>query len=100
MSSEIHIKNMVCPRCIQVVETELTHAGFHVIEVELGKVLLQEDEPDLNVITKILTANGFELLEQKSARLIKDIKTFIIQLIRNGSLEDNKKNISALLEEH
>ncbi|MDQ3051565.1 MAG: AraC family transcriptional regulator [Bacteroidota bacterium] len=100
MPAEIHIKNMVCPRCIHVVKSELTRSGFNVIEAELGKVVLQENDPDLNLISEVLKTNGFDLLEEKTARLIKDIKIFIIQLIRDGSLENNKKNISALLETH
>ncbi len=90
---------MVCQRCERVVEEEFAKAGFRLNTIELGRVVLSDDNPDLTKIAALLSENGFELLEEKTSRLIKDIKTFIIQLIRTGSLENNKKNISSLLED-
>jgi AraC family transcriptional regulator len=96
----INIKNMVCDRCIRVVKEELERAGLNVTSVQLGKVVIDQSSVDLPQISSILSANGFELLEEKSAQLINEIKLFVIDLIRSGSLKENKLKMSTVLEEH
>ena len=98
--TRVFIKNMVCPRCIRVVNEELQKAGFNVTDVELGIAVLGETNPDKAKLAKVLKENGFELLEEKSARLINEIKTFIIGYIRNGQIANEKLKLSSLLEEH
>jgi AraC-like DNA-binding protein len=96
----VHIKNMVCPRCIKVVTQELTHAGFKVTEVELGKATIDQDSLDTTKLAAILAANGFELLEEKTAQFVNEVKLYIIDLIRTGKLQENKLKMSTLLEQH
>jgi AraC family transcriptional regulator len=95
-----NVKNMVCPRCIKVVTEELTRTGFNVTEVELGKVILEQDTVDIPKLATILTANGFELLEEKTAQFVNEIKLYILDLIRSGKLRENKLKMSTLLEQY
>lgn len=95
---ELFIRNMVCPRCIRVVKEELTRMGYQVEHVELGKAVISGDHINTEEIASVLKNNGFELLEEKSARLISEIKTFLIQYIREGKLSEQKLKVSALLE--
>lgn len=95
---KIYIKNMVCPRCIRVVRDELLKAGFDVGSVELGSAVIKNENPDKKILKKILSDNGFELLEEKSARLINDVKLFVIDYIRNGKIEDDNMKFSSRLE--
>nr|NQU90295.1 AraC family transcriptional regulator [Bacteroidota bacterium] len=83
---ELHIKNMVCNRCIKVVNEELTKLGFTIKSIELGKVELGStiDEKDLDSIKLSLEANGFELLSDKKSRIISKIKTEIIKAVHYG----------------
>lgn len=37
----LHIKNMVCNRCVMVVRNEMEQLGFDVKEVKLGEVWLE-----------------------------------------------------------
>ncbi len=97
---ELFIKNMVCPRCIRVVNEELTTNGFIVEDIELGKVVITSQNPDLAKISEILKNNGFELLEEKSAKLVSEIKTFLLQYTRQGNLSEQKLKLSAILEDH
>ena len=90
---------MVCPRCIRVVREELTKAGAIVGDVTLGTAKILHDDFDTSKLTSILSENGFELIEEKSAKLINTIKSFIIKYIRSGSLENQKLKISILLEQ-
>ena len=41
-NNTIHIKNMVCNRCIMVVTEALKRMGFTPLSVELGTAILQE----------------------------------------------------------
>jgi AraC-like DNA-binding protein len=97
---ELFIKNMVCPRCIRVVTEELTSNGFVVEKVELGKAVITEENPDMAKLSEVLKRNGFELLEEKSAKLVNEIKTFLIRYIRQGNLSEQKLKLSAVLEDH
>lgn len=96
----IFIKNMVCPRCIKVVRDELLKAGFEVRTVELGSAVITKENGEKKLLEKILSENGFELLEEKAARLINEIKLFIIDYIRNGKIEDDNIKLSLRLEEY
>lgn len=97
---ELFIKNMVCPRCIRVITEELTSNGFNIEKIELGKAAISESNPDLTKISEILKRSGFELLEEKSAKLVNEIKTFLLQYIRQGNLSEQKFKLSAILENH
>jgi AraC-like DNA-binding protein len=68
--------------------------------VELGKAVISDAPADMERIATILKENGFELLEEKSAKLVNEIKTFLIQYIRQGKLSDMKMKVSAVLEDH
>jgi len=91
---------MVCPRCIRVVNEELQKAGFKVSEVELGIAVLDEIKPDKVKLAKVLKENGFELLEEKSTRLVNEIKAFIISYIRDGQIANERLKLSSLLEDN
>ena len=90
---------MVCPRCIRVVSEELFKAGFTVDDIQLGSAVIKDAHPDRKMLTEILRDNGFELLEEKSARLINEIKVFIINYIRKGYIENDQIKLSIRLVE-
>jgi AraC-like DNA-binding protein len=89
----IHIKNMVCPRCIESVENIFTELNLDIISIRLGEVITQkgiskDQKAELN---KKLSKRGFELLEDNKSTLIGKIKTLIINSIRysNESININ-----------
>ena len=65
MESVIHIKNMVCNRCIKVVREELEKLNLKVDDVLLGKAVIQTKNGDLPMkkIEQVLIENGFELID-------------------------------------
>jgi AraC-like DNA-binding protein len=78
---------MVCARCIKVVRDELTKLGLKVIDVNLGNAVL-DTKPGISQMRKIQNAlvdNGFELLDEKGAKLIEQIKNIIISHIHYNS---------------
>lgn len=92
----LHIKNMVCDRCIRVVREELTKTGLAVHHVELGRAEVSGDVSSAT-IRSVLARNGFELLEDKNAKLVENIKSVLIGLIQNGGLEEFKGRLSDYL---
>jgi AraC-like DNA-binding protein len=83
----IYIKNMVCDRCIHVVREELEKIGLKICHIELGKVELDRTNIkfSMNIIRDVLYENGFELIEDRKAKLIEAVKNHIIYLIHQST---------------
>jgi len=79
----IHIKNMVCPRCIRIIKEQFARLELPVLEVQLGYVELARPlEPEEKENVKaVLEDYGFELLEDRKLKLVEQIKTLLIDLI-------------------
>ncbi|TAE32398.1 MAG: AraC family transcriptional regulator [Candidatus Kapaibacterium sp.] len=97
MTTTLYIKNMVCSRCIHVVQEELTALGLHVERVGLGEAILKETDVNTAAIRERLHANGFELLETESAKLVEMVKTVIIELAQSDELSELGENLSGIL---
>lgn len=83
MSSRLHIKNMVCDRCIMAVRQTLSGLGLPPAHVGLGEVELV-DPPDprqRQALADALASLGFELITDRRARTIERIKHLIIDLV-------------------
>lgn len=94
----LFIKNMVCNRCILVVQHEMAKQNIEVTHVKLGEVSL---EKELSVDEKIqldkaLTKLGFEIIDDKKSRIIEQIKNVIIEQVHYND-DDSKANLSDVL---
>lgn len=94
----LFIKNMVCNRCIMVVQNELDKLGLDVKNISLGEVVLQKEPTpeEKQKLETILVPLGFELFDDKKSRVIEQIKNIIIDLVQNQA-NDLKTNLSELL---
>lgn len=99
--SELHIKNMVCDRCIKVVREILDARGIRASRVRLGEVILAEPlgTDQVSALEKALEREGFELIDDKRSRLVSRIKSLLVELIHYGDLEDMRQNISSFIQE-
>lgn len=81
----LHIKNMVCPRCIMAVKEILEKLDISYQRVDLGQVILAKsiDEEQLQTFENSIKAVGFELLEPGKSLLISKIKTIVIEQIHH-----------------
>ncbi len=95
----IHIKNMVCQRCVKVVRDELASAGYTVHRVAMGsaEVILKDPAADMVKIRKLLESNGFAILEDRNAQLVEATKQTIIDLVQSGQLEEFAHRLSDYL---
>ena len=98
---ELHIKNMVCGRCIKTVSGVFTAEGIIPASVELGFVKL--NEPLLadkeQRIGNLLAAEGFEWLDDQKTKQVEEIKRVIIDLVHYGELDEMNKNLSEYLSQ-
>lgn len=81
---KLYIKNMVCDRCKLVIKNSLAESGLNASSVELGLVDLGESTPDSKTIEEFrskIEKLGFELLDDKTSRIIDKIKTLIIEAV-------------------
>lgn len=96
----IFIKNMVCDRCILVVQNELDKLQIPAKQVKLGEVEL-ENEPTAQqkqALSHTLTPLGFEIIDDKKSRIIEQIKNSIIELVHQQN-NASKINLSDYLSE-
>lgn len=93
---EIAVKNMVCNRCIKVVKDELIKNHIDFSHVDLGVIYFDKEilDNDKEKLKSILVKEGFELVEDKEAITIKNIKTIVIQLIYQNRKKPENQNFS------
>ena len=91
--TELHIKNMVCPRCIMFVRDLLQKEGCTPLEVELGKAVVAGvlTDKDRARLRPRFEAFGFELLDDRQQLLADEIRTAIIERVhyQNDPEEEN-----------
>lgn len=95
----LHIKNMVCNRCIKAVNEDLSGLGYPIESIELGEVVVKKalDGNDIERIRGVLAANGFELMDDKKSWIINRIKTLIIEYIHYDKEKPDYVNFSQFL---
>lgn len=99
MQSQIlHIKNMVCDRCIKSVEHIFCESEIKHEKVRLGevKVVGPISGEKLKQIEIALVKEGFELVTDKKSKQILQIKKLIIESVRNSAVGE-KINLSSLI---
>src|SRR5699024_3424090 len=96
--SSIFIKNMVCNRCIMVVQNELEKLNLDVQSVGLGRVDLNTpiNKEEMQKLEKALVSLGFELIDDRKSKINESIKNTIIDLVHQQE-DQIKVNLSDLL---
>ncbi len=97
-TKQLHIKNMVCDRCIAAVKQTLNNMQIPVLEIDLGKVTIPNQEVDKQQLNKALKQKGFELLQDKNDIVSAQVKAILIDLIHYRT-DDTKINYSDYLKE-
>jgi AraC-like DNA-binding protein len=97
----LHIKNMVCPRCIKAVREEVEGLGLEIDSIKLGEVVFRS-RPDEKILKKLgenLIKQGFEIIGDRKSNIINRIKTEIIQLVHYESEIPPHMNFSTYLSD-
>ncbi len=83
MGHRLHIKNMVCPRCIRSVEDILVRLDIPFDDVKLGEASLRKKPGDekKKELQQELKKLGFDLITGKHQSISNKIKSLIIEEI-------------------
>jgi len=89
MSEVIHIKNMVCPRCISAVSTILLELAIPYGSIKLGEVEFASslNKKTIKTFSKALQDSGFSLINDRRSQLIEQMKTLVVDKIHHSSGE-------------
>lgn len=98
---ELHIKNMVCDRCLSSVQNIFSNLNISLTKLELGVAETKDtlDKKQVSVLEKALNEQGFEILQDLSVKQIEKMKTLILQKVQSLDIEEDFK-ISTYLSEH
>ncbi len=79
---KIQIKGMVCDRCISAVREALQELHVPVTDVRLGEVTTVSalTAPDMEAIRTKLAPLGFDLVEDKRTKLVREVKMLVEQV--------------------
>ena len=93
------IRNMVCSRCIMVVQQVFESLGYPPVSISLGNVETKDLIPDkdLEKLKISLESYGFELIDDTKSRIIEKIRNIIIQTVHHSD-EELKINYSEYIE--
>ena len=96
--SILFIKNMVCNRCIMVVQNEMNKLGLEIKNMKLGEITLEKEltSSERDALEGALVPLGFQVIDDKKSRIIERIKNVIIDLVH---YQDNEAttNLSDIL---
>lgn len=98
-TGKIHIKNMVCPRCIMSVREIFRKNGIEPADVNLGTVTLDTEAQDklasddalIGQIKRNLEELGFEMIDDKRMQIVERIRTGVIEYVHNPENQDKAK---------
>ncbi|MCB0707328.1 MAG: helix-turn-helix domain-containing protein [Saprospiraceae bacterium] len=96
MIRNLHIRNMVCSRCIKVVRQNLRGIGLDVQEVSLGvaKINIPENGLNLDDIRKALEMDGFELIQTPQQIMVEAVKHALILRLESADPKEHTQKLS------
>ncbi len=96
---DLIVKNMVCSRCIKVVKEELTKNNINFLQVELGVITFTKSvlDKEKDKLISILKKEGFELVTDRDAELINQIKIIVIENIHYDKKQSIDQSFSNFL---
>jgi AraC family transcriptional regulator len=97
----LHVKNMVCDRCVLSVRNQLESLNFVVKDITLGTVDVYPDPTgeQLQDISSSLSLLGFELLDKEKDQLIERIKNQVIDLVHYSNLNEITQSLMVIISE-
>jgi AraC-like DNA-binding protein len=104
LQKEFWVKNMVCSRCLKVIQQELEELGVIVLSLELGKLLVEASNKTnrdiTDNVTKVLHSNGFEIVQSEEEMLVEKVKIILIELLTQLPLHlkmNTSEHLSSIL---
>ena len=95
----LHLSNMQCDCCKRVVRIDLEEIGVQVLDVELGRVLIQFKTKSIafSMVEEVLNAGGFSIIKDKEAMLAEEIRQTIVTLVHQTTYNAMVRNSDYLV---
>ncbi|MDX9751948.1 MAG: helix-turn-helix transcriptional regulator [Flavobacteriales bacterium] len=92
----LHIKHMVCDRCVMAVRDVLDELAIPAKHVGLGEVVLERaiTAAERAALDAKLGPLGFARLDDRNGRLIERIKAAVVQLVHHDHAERGRTKLS------
>lgn len=89
ITEEFKVKGMICSRCLKVLNDELIQAGAEIMEIELGRVVINYDpqKTSRSHIERVIRENEFSLIWDSETLLAEQIKCWVINYTWNTNIE-------------
>ena len=86
--SKLHIRGMVCYRCILVIRNELEESGINAVKIDLGEITVTATSQEIEHIRldERLKMLGFEIMEDRNVKTVKEIKGLVDE-VYSGNYE-------------
>ena len=83
ITEEFRVKGMICSRCLKVLNDELRQAGAEILEIELGRVVINYSSQKISRshIERVIRENEFSLIWDKETLLAEQTKRWVINYI-------------------
>jgi|SRR5680860_399016 len=93
---EFNIKGMVCSRCLKVLHDELEDLGATVLQIQLGRILLQYTPEEINTqqFESVFKENDFEIIRDLPTLLAEKTKRLVHEYVWRS---DHEVNLSDFL---
>lgn len=98
MLKTLYIKDMICPRCIRVIEHLLTSLQVKKFTVELGKIQLDENF-DEQVLATHLEREGFSIVYDADKIITEQVKNLMVDLCSANKLANLGTTLSFYVSE-
>lgn len=94
----LFVKNMVCPRCITVISSELQGLGVEFEIDRLGEItVFDHSHVGMEAIKQVLEKHDFELIQDKDELLVEQVKLAVIDLAHERA-SSNLRNSDYITE--
>lgn len=101
-SAFLYIRNMCCDRCVEIVRNLLKEAGYNLVSVVVGEVVIAQSlsPDDLHRIKEKLQSRGFGIAEKSNEKIVVKIHAALCAFV-NELADKNRsaKKISTFLAE-
>ena len=89
----LHIKNMVCDRCISTIKAVLDQLEVEYNDVQLGEVQLAQElnAQQMVDVATVVSGHGFEVIDRKSPVIVSKIKSSIIDIFKGNEVPEDFK---------
>jgi len=93
------IKNMVCPRCVESVESIAKILNLPVKDISIGSIDFERklDERELQQLSDQLNSKGFELVTDRETELANRVKLALIEYLSDLETNSSPEKISSFI---